>query len=197
MPDPWAFGWDQIAAFLNVVVIGVATWVAWRSIRDWREERVDARQSEVAEQALVLASQAEEVFQHIRSSGGFAGEGSTRKPEPNEPAEEKNRLDSAFVPIERINKEARFFEQVVEIKPRVAAVFGKGRVEPFNEFLAVRWEIIGEAHMLSQLRQGGHFRTPEEQREHFDKTTERLARAVASIESFAGPVLESRLRPRA
>jgi hypothetical protein len=177
-------------------VIGAATWVAWRGIRDWREERIDARQSEAAEQALVVAYKAEEVFKGIRITGGFSGEGSSRKPEPNEPPEEKKRLDSAFVPIERINKAAWFFDQVVEIKPRVAALFGKARAEPFNEFLAVQWEIIGEAHKLSQLRQGGHFRTPEEQQEHFDNTTERLQRAVASIESFAGPVLESRLRPR-
>jgi hypothetical protein len=67
---------------------------------------------------------------------------------------------------------------------------------PADEFLAVQWEIIREAQMLSQPRQGGHFRKSEEQQQHFEKTTKRLASAVASIESFAGPVLESHHRPR-
>jgi hypothetical protein len=212
MSDPWAFGWDQITAFLNVAVIGLATWVAWRGIRDWREERLDARQGEVAEQALILAYQAPEVFARIRSPGGFSGEGSSRQPEPNESPEEKQERDSAFVPIERIRNEDRFFEQVVEIRPRVDALFGKGQAEPFNEFLKMRWEIIGAVHVLSRLRQRTHFRTQEQEENHFDKTgerekviwsfpgedpiEERLASAVISIESFAGSVLESRFRPR-
>jgi hypothetical protein len=212
MSDPWAFGWDQIAAFLNVVAIGVATWVAWRGIRDWREERLDARQGEVAEQALILAYQAPEVFARIRSASGFSGEGSSRQPEPDETPEEKEARDSAFVPIERIRNESRFFQQVVEIRPRVDALFGKGKAEPFNVFLKVQWEIIGAVRALSRLRQKTHFRTQDQEENHFEKTEkhekviwsmsdedpieERLARAVASIESFAGPVLESRLRPR-
>ena len=171
--DPWAFGWDQIAAFLNVVAIGVATWVAWRGIRDWREERLDARQSEVAEQALILAYQAEEVFNRIRSPGGFSGEGSSRKPEPDETPEQKRERDSAFVPIERIASEARFFEQVVEIRPRVDALFGKGQAEPFNEFLKVRWEIIGAVHALSRLGQRTQFRTQEQEENHFEQTGKR------------------------
>jgi hypothetical protein len=138
MSDPWAFGWDQIAAFLNAGVIGVATWVAWRSVHDWREERLDARRAEVAEQALILAYQAPEVFRRIRHPGGFSDEGSTRKPEPNESPEEKRQRDRAFVPIERIQSDARFFDQVVEIRPRVDAVFGKGHAEPFNKFLSMR-----------------------------------------------------------
>ena len=101
----------------------------------------------------------------------------------SEPSNETTRLDSAYVPIERIDKEFGLFEQLVEIKPRIVALFGKGRVEPFDEFLAVRWDIIGEAHMLSQMRQGNHFRTPEEQQDHFDKITERLA--LASLRSKA------------
>ena len=210
MPDPWAFGWDQIAAFLNVVVIGVATWVAWRSVRDWREERLDVRQSEVAEHALILAYQAQEVFHRIRSISGFVGEGSSRKPEPNETPEEKQARDSAFVPVERIANEARFFEQVVEIRPRVETLFGKGRSQPFNEFLRMRWEIIGAARALSQLGQRTYFPTEDQQAKHHaevdkyeriiwrwpgnDPFEEDFTNAVASIEKFAGPLLESRLR---
>jgi hypothetical protein len=193
-------------------VIGAATWVAWRGIRDWREERLDARQGDVAEQALILAYQAPEVFARIRSPGGFSGEGSSRQSEPDETPEEKEARDSAFMPIERIRSESKFFEQVVEIRPRVDAFFGKGQAEPFNEFLRIRWEIIGAVHVLSRLRQRTHFRTQEQEENHFEETgerekviwsfpgedpiEERLTRAVASIEGFAGPVLESRLRPR-
>jgi hypothetical protein len=166
----------------------------------------------VAEQALILAYQAQEVFARIRNHGGFSSEGSSRKPEPDETPEEKQARDSAFVPIERIAHEARFFEQVVEIRPRVDALFGKGQAEPFNEFLKLRWDIIGAVRALSRLRQRTHFPTREQEENHFDKTEERekiiwsspgedpieerLASAVTSIESFAGPVLESRFRPR-
>jgi hypothetical protein len=211
MSDPWAFGWDQIAAFLNVVAIGVATWVAWRSVRDWRAERLDARQAEVAEQALILAYQVQEVFPRIRSIVGFSDEGSTRKPEPNESPDEKRQRDNAFVPIERIQKEALFFEQVAEIRPRVDAVFGKGHAKPFHEFLSIRWEIIGAAHNLSGLSRRRYFPTEEEREAHRaemskfeaiiwrlpsgeDPLEKRLVDAVAEIETFAGPLLESRLR---
>jgi hypothetical protein len=210
MSDPWAFGWDQIAAFLNAIVIGVATWVAWRSVHDWREERLDARRAEVAEQALILAHQAIAVFQRIRTIGGFVGEGSSRTPEPTESPEETRRLNTAFVPIERIQKEARFFEQVEEIRPRVDAVFGIGHTKSFDAFLSMRWEIIGAAQALSGLRQDLPV-LPEEQRKErleeiqaFDRIVrklplpedpieERLKSAVRDVEKFARPLLESRL----
>jgi hypothetical protein len=92
MSSPWAFGWDPAAAFANAVAMLIAAWVAKRSIREWRQERLEARQSEVAEQALILAYQAQEVFARIRSPGGFLVEGSSRKPEPDEtPAEKQAR----------------------------------------------------------------------------------------------------------
>jgi hypothetical protein len=130
MPSPWVFGWDHIAAFANALVVLIAAVIAKQSVREWRQERLEARQSEVAEQALILAYQAQEIFHRIRSIGGFVGEGSSRKPEPDETSEEKRARDSAFVPIERIEKEASFFEQVIEIRPRVDALFGKGESQP-------------------------------------------------------------------
>lgn len=211
MPNSWAFGWDQVAAFASTAAIIFAAWIAKRSVREWREERLEARQSEVAEQALILAYQAPEVFDRIRSVGGFSGEGSSRKPEADETPEEKQRRDNDFVPIERIANEARFFEQVVEIRPRVDALFGKGHAQPFHEFLRMRWEIIGAARALSQLRQRTYFPTEEQQAKHHarleqyeriiwrwpkdDPFEESFTDAVASIEKFAGPLLESRLRP--
>jgi len=212
MSSPWAFGWDQLAAFATPAAIVFAAVIAKRSVREWRQERLDARQSEVAEQALSLAYQASEVFNRIRSVGGFVGEGSSRKPEADETPEDKQRRDLDFVPIERIANEARFFEQVVEIRPRVDALFGKGQAEPFNEFLRIRWEIIGAARALSQLRRRTHFRTEEQEEKHReqmekyerivwcwpenDPFAKDLKKAVASIEKLAAPLLESRFRPR-
>jgi hypothetical protein len=212
MSNPWVFGWDQIAAFANTAAIVFAAWIAKRGIREWREERLEARQSEVAEQALSLAYQASEVFARIRSPGGFSSEGSSRKPEPDETPEEKRRRDTDFVPIERVANEGRFFEQVIEIRPRIDAVFGKGKAEPFNEFLRIRWEIIGAAHNLSQMRRRTHFGTPEQEQRHHEEVErneriiwrwprhdpfgESLTQAVDSIDKLAAPLLESRLRPR-
>jgi hypothetical protein len=48
----------------------------------------------VAEQALILAYQAQEVFHRIRSIVGFSDEGSTRKREPHESLEETRQRDS-------------------------------------------------------------------------------------------------------
>jgi hypothetical protein len=212
MSSPWVFGWDHAAAFTNAVAVLIAAWVAKRSVQGWRQERLEARQSDVAEQALILAYQAPEVFARIRSPGGFSGEGSSRKPEPDETPEEKQARDSAFVPIERIANEARFFEQVVEIRPRIDALFGKGQAEPFNEFLRVRWEIINAAHILGELRRRTHFGTQDREERHREETErnerivwrwpghdpfdESLTKAVDSIEKLAAPLLESRLRPR-
>lgn len=211
MPDPWAFGWDQIAAFGNTAAIIFAAWIAKRSVQEWRQERLEARQTEVAEHALSLAYQAPEVFGRIRSVGGFTSEGSSRKPEADETPEEKQARDQDFVPIERIANEGRFFEQIAEIRPRVDALFGKGQSAPFTQLLRVRGEIILAARVLHNIRRRStNFRTQEQEEEHFgqidkyesivwqqsnnDEMCELIENAVAEVERLAAPLLESRLR---
>jgi hypothetical protein len=98
MSDPWAFGWDQIAAFLNAIVIGVATWVAWRSVHDWREERLDARRAEVAEQALILAHQAIPAYPNhrwLRRRRIFAHTGANRITRGDAATQHRLRADRA------------------------------------------------------------------------------------------------------
>jgi hypothetical protein len=76
----------------------------------------------------------------------------------------------------------------------------------------MRWEIIGAARALSQLRQTTYFPTEDHQKKHRaemekyeriiwywpkdDPFEQSFTNAVATIEKFARPLLESRLRPR-
>jgi hypothetical protein len=67
--DPWSFGWDQLFAALNVVVLAIGVFVARDTVRKWRDEKAAARQFEIAERALRVMYEAQDVFREIRLEG--------------------------------------------------------------------------------------------------------------------------------
>ncbi len=90
--------------FIRDASIVIASLTAIFGINAWRREFRGKRQIELAEETLALFYEANDAVRHIRSPVGWANEGQSRKAYPNETAEEKQRLDAAFVAIERYQR---------------------------------------------------------------------------------------------
>lgn len=212
MADPWQFGWSQITALLNVLaVMGAAGFAVW-GVRTWRQERIETRQSELAEEALVLMYRAQEVFDYVRSPGGFVGEGSTRGRIVGETDEEARERDAKFVPIERLIHERAFFSRVIDIRPSFKAVFGEDSTKPLDVVLDLKGWVIGAVRKREHLeKRPNHFRTEEQRQKHFealdrqnaiilkfpgndDPIDAELSYALEAMKVIAEPLLVSRLR---
>ena len=87
---------------------------------------------------------------------GHSLEGKTRKRRENETAEESERLDNAYVFIERYEREKEPFMKLWSLKFRFIAIFGKEMGKPFDEtritlnriFIAANR--LGERHWKDQ-----------------------------------------------
>ena len=214
MADPWQFGWSEIIALLNVLaVMGAAGFAVW-GVRTWRQERVETRQAELAEEALALMYRAQEVFDYVRSPAGFVGEGSTRKRIEGETEDDAQERDARFVPIERFNNERAFFDRVISIRPSLKAVFGEDSTKPLDKVLDLRWRVIGAVRMRENLeKRPNHFRTEDQREKHFeslerqnaiiskfpgndDPINAELSDALEEMKVTAEPLLASRLRQK-
>src|SRR5689334_4912630 len=87
----------------------LAVFFAIYGIDAWRREFIGKRRMELAEEVLALFYQARDIIEEIRSPFGYGGEGSTRKPSPNERPEDKDALDHAYSLVERYNKHIETF----------------------------------------------------------------------------------------
>ena len=169
-PTPCDFGWDEIVGLVNAGAVVFAAFVGAWGVKNWKVERAETRQFELAEEALALMYRAQEVFDYVRSPGSFSNEGQSRVPQdPNETEEEKRTRDYNFVPLERLNNEQEYFKRVIDIRPGIKAMFGEEKSEPLDKILELRHEIIVAARMLSYTRMPNHFRTDEQYQRHLER----------------------------
>jgi hypothetical protein len=174
----WAFGWDQLIGIGNFFSVFGAAIIGMFAVRNWREERIDARKFELAEEYLSIAYQAIDVFDYIRGPMGFVGEGASRKPQnENETEEEKQQRDSDYVPIERINSQRDFFDRVVKLRPSIKAVFGEEASGPLEIIIKQRNRIIFEARRLSWANSRFRFKDQSD----FDKHHEKIDRSQSIL----------------
>lgn len=117
----------------------------------WRREHVGKRRIELAEEVLALFYQSQDVIESIRSSVGFGGEGSSRKPGPNERPEHKEALDQAYVLIERYNQHTELFARIHSLRYRVRAQLGNEAAVPFDSLNHIINELILSAHRMARL----------------------------------------------
>lgn len=209
MNNPWTFGWDQLFGLVMTIAVVAGAVIARSGLRTWRQEQVERRQCELAEEALALMYEANDVFGAIRSPWSRGGEGSSRQRDENETEGERRARDDAYIPIERMNEFHSFFERVISIRPRFRAIFGRQADEPLTEILKIRNEIGLAVGMLSKL-QNREPPTDERQAarhheriqkyeavkwaEEGDEITTRLSRATEQVEGIVEPLLHSRYR---
>lgn len=186
--------------------------VAILGINSWRKETRWKRKYQLAEEVLGLFYQAKEGIEMARFPGSYAGEGSTRGIKENETEEETRKLNTAFVPIERLNKISNIFNKLSVLKFQFIAVFHDKAANPFNELLKIKREIEFAATMLSSRYWDKHHlarieRMPERNREfeyeqmeknekiiwasaiERDEINDRLEKVIKDIEELCRPVL--------
>ena len=142
---------DVMLKLLQSVSIIIASIVAILGITKWRKEATWKRKFELAEEVLALFYECQEKLYIIRSPAGHSHEGKTRKHGENETPEETQRLDNAYVFIERYENEKDSFVRLWSLKFRFMVVFGKDAGQPFDEMRRILHRIFHAASMLGNL----------------------------------------------
>ncbi|MBI3235515.1 MAG: hypothetical protein HYZ42_15995 [Bacteroidetes bacterium] len=128
----------------------IASFVAIYGITSWRRETTWKRKYELTEEVLSLFYECKEKFQIIRSPAGHSLEGKTRKRGENETPDESERLDNAYVFIERYEKEKEPFLKLWPLKFRFMTIFDKEAGQPFDEIRRILNTIFLAASRLGQ-----------------------------------------------
>jgi hypothetical protein len=211
MSDPWSFGWSQLFALTNALAVSAGLGLAWWGLHKWRIEQVGKRQCELAEDALALIFEAQDVFDSVRSPFGFAGEGASRERSEYESDQMRKTLDHQFVPIERLNSHADYFRRVQSVRPRLKAIFGSNATASLDEIFKIRNEIANASRMLSHYAEDAidashderneiresrnrHEQTKWKGTQQPDLIDQRLVEAKNTLEARLEPLLRSRYR---
>ena len=123
---------EFLLSIIESIAIIIAAGVAIYSINTWRKEVIGKRRIELAEEVLDLFRQARDKINFMRSPLAFGEEGKSRIPEDDETEEQKKIRDSAYIPIERYNKNIELFAKLDSLKYRFQFYFGVDSVEYFN-----------------------------------------------------------------
>ncbi|MXY38636.1 MAG: hypothetical protein F4160_10450 [Rhodospirillaceae bacterium] len=193
---------SYILDFLQTIAVVAAAVVAFVGIRSWRRELLGRRRSEIAEQAIVVASSVKDAFNYVRSPAGYKGEGQSRNREEDEKERMSERLDQDFVPIERLNKFTDEFAQLRSTMLLCKAHFEEGVTEPFDELFRIRSEIIRAARFRMMISSSNRLHNEKREEQYFqreeiiwdhgdeDKLNPRIEKAVSNIETYFGELLK-------
>jgi len=208
LQEIWAFVLSEAGQRLiqNIIAI-VALIFAIRGVRNWSRERRDLRRAELAEKTLVAAHRAKDAIGFVRSPFGWGGEGATRKRGQNETADQTQGLDSAFAPIERLNKASDIFEEVQSLRYSISAAFSPAAAKPLSVFMEVRAEIIAASHSkMRDISQPGPMNDAAIARSErndaviwegygeAEKIVPRIERSIADLEKAFRPYVEATFR---
>jgi hypothetical protein len=142
---------DTLAPYIEILeslaVAGAAVVAMW-GITAWRREHIGRKRIDTAEEILELFYFAKDAISSIRSPGGYSGEGKTRKRDADEDDETTERLNNAFVTIERMLSYKEQFAKLQTLQYRAVAYWGESAKEPFDTFNAIIHELQSAAHML-------------------------------------------------
>lgn len=195
--------WADIAQSFSVIL---ASLFAIYGIDAWRREFVWKRRVELAEETLSLFYQARDIIDILRSPFSYEGEGTTRKPGPNEKQEHKESLDQAYVLIERYNRHIEVFSSIHTLRYRFMAQFGIKASKPFEDFNRLKNELLLASKRMAWLstkleRSIQDWEEYDKERREIhrlyygggrdDPIAPRLAKIVDEIEQTCRPIIES------
>ena len=140
---------NLIFSIIQSVAVVIASGVAVYGITSWRREAKWKRKYELAEEVLSLFYECKEKIAMIRSPFSFTTEGKTRKRREGETPEESERLDSAYVFIERYEQNKEPFSKLQALKFRFMTIFGKEADKNFHEINVVLNTIFHSANRLA------------------------------------------------
>ena len=120
-----------ISALSPIVTVGLAIF----GLFVWRLQLVSKRRFELSEEGLAAAIAVVMAYEAVRGPLRFGNEGGTRTPEPHETEDETKRLNSAFVPLERLTN---FREEFTTLEKKAIVLephFGR-------EVTAIMWDLL-------------------------------------------------------
>ena len=200
---------ETVFSIIQSISIIIASSVAIWGINSWRREAKWKRKYELSEEVLALFYECREKFQVIRSPFGHSMEGKSRKRNENESPQESERLDSAYVFIERYEKEKEPFIKLMPLKFRFMTLFGKEAGEAFDEVRRILNKIFFAANSLGQRywrNQGKPFQNEQSFHVHLkemheneaiiwghydkdDKIAQEIDVCISKIETFCSTIM--------
>jgi hypothetical protein len=163
-----------------------------KTLVSWR------RRYDLAEQVLASAYEARDTLNWARVRVVLAGEGETRA--ATGPESQKLRADrnSAFVPIERLARNAKPFATLQALRDTLAAHFGPEATAPVAAIMEVHHSITNAASMLVQLAEFDDDRSARQQLlplrmelwgERPDDKDKKVDAAIERLEALCKPIL--------
>jgi hypothetical protein len=178
MDPTFLIGPAVVAAVISALVSGIGILISARTTRaihtekltfdrEQAERRIDAeialaekkvdlerafeawkRQTEFAEQIIADFYEARDIINAARMPGSFGDEGSTRQKEDWETEHDTSRLNSYYVPAERLFDKSEFFSNLHARRNRFLAMFGQESAKPFDDIYKIRGEVLIAVRML-------------------------------------------------
>jgi hypothetical protein len=139
------FGWSELFDSLTSIAAVAAFVLAFLGLRAWRDEKINGRRIDVAEEVSILVLKSKDVFDHTREQFSLSNEGTSRKKNDNESDRETQELNHLYVPIERLNYHSAYFERVIEARPAAKILIGDDAFMMLENILIFRNKIIGSA----------------------------------------------------
>lgn len=136
------------AFFINKKKINADISLAEKKFQFDKDQLVHKRRFELAEGLLADAYHFRDLMGFVRNGATFGVEGTSRKPEQNEPENDKSMKDSYFVPVERLQKENDFISTFFAKQYTAQAQFGPEAVRAFELFSRSILEVRTASYML-------------------------------------------------
>ncbi|APD07981.1 hypothetical protein UJ101_02482 [Flavobacteriaceae bacterium UJ101] len=172
--------WSLILDILKSISVIIVSIVAIFGINSWRRETKWKRKYQLAEDTLSLFYEVKDSISIIRNPFSYTTEGNTRKKKENESIEETERLNRAYIILERFNDNKEPFYKLRTIKYRFITVFGKEYEKCFSDIDKIMNEIITASHFLGTRywKDQGRKKFTEEE---FEKHLERMHKYESCI----------------
>jgi len=161
----------KISNLVGNIALIIASGVAIYGINAWRREFRGKRQIELAEDALTLFYEAQNVIGALRSPLGGQEEGTSRKPQKEESPARKSARDAAYAVFERYQNRQELFNKIYSMRYQFMARFGLEAAKPFEDLRGIVNEIFGAARRLARLwaTDISSLRSDQEKNQHFEK----------------------------
>ena len=187
----------DIIQALAVVAVAIP---ASFGLTTWRDQLIGKKKIELAEEALTLAYELQEVIQYARHPFS-SGEGEKREGRENEPEGHRRSNDAIYSRIVRLSEYGETFAKLQTVRIRFRAYFNEQAQDELAVFNTVRkeiifsaWELINNSTDLDEYPKD--LRTEmrntvwdKSVAERPDKIRQKVDSAVAEIERVCRPVL--------
>jgi hypothetical protein len=141
-----------MAIFLQTLSVMIAALTVAFGVQAWRRQLIGGKRAEVAEKALTMMYEAQDILDSARSPASFGNEGKSRIPEDGETEAQTSHRNALYVPAERLVRQREFFMALNASRYRFAAYFGRDATIPFTTIFKARNRVLISARMLVSAR---------------------------------------------